>query len=476
VHFRRDFAVVVLVSTLLLAPCFWHSRIQAGDLSSHAYNAWLALQVEHGNGHGLFIENPWTNVLFDLMLAGLAKAAGVAAAQRIAVSTAVLIFFWGSFALVSAVARKRPWFLTPCLAILAYGWTFHMGLFNFYLSAGLSMWALFFASKRGTVFPIAALALVVLAAFAHTLPVFWAVGAGAYAWLWPRAPRRIRILMPILALSAIAAARFALMKLFACDWSIIQIFNMVAADQAAVFGTKYFSIGFALLGFWIILFFRLVQTVGRKAFACAPFHIALFAAAAVLLIPTRIQLPEYKHVLGYVSERSSLLVGICLCALFGAANPGRLAKVWICITAAVYFSFLYADTRALNDFEDAMQRVVATLPPGQRVVCSVRPYHSRVNALAHVVDRVCIGRCFSYANYELSTGQFRLRARDDSSIVVTNYDDSYALQIGSYVVKERDLPLHQIYLAGDKPTDLRVKLLNAGELSGATWWESAPFL
>jgi hypothetical protein len=38
--FRR-WLVYVPVSLGLLLPCYWQPRIQAGDLSSHIYNAWL---------------------------------------------------------------------------------------------------------------------------------------------------------------------------------------------------------------------------------------------------------------------------------------------------------------------------------------------------------------------------------------------------------------------------------------------------
>jgi len=33
-----------------------------------------------------------------------------------------------------------------------------------------------------------------------------------------------------------------------------------------------------------------------------------------------------------------------------------------------------------------------------------------VQFIAHSVDRACIGHCFSYSNYEPSSGQFRVRA------------------------------------------------------------------
>jgi hypothetical protein len=57
-------------SLLLLVPCFWQPRIQAGDLSSHLYNAWLAQLIERGQAPGLTLARQSNNVLFDLMLGG----------------------------------------------------------------------------------------------------------------------------------------------------------------------------------------------------------------------------------------------------------------------------------------------------------------------------------------------------------------------------------------------------------------------
>ena len=109
----------VLTSLLLLVPCYWQSRLQLGDLSSHIYNAWLAQLIESGRAPGLTIVPQTTNVLFDLMLSGLFKTLGAEAAQRISVSLAVLTFVWGAFAFVSVVAGRRAWGLMPAIAMLA---------------------------------------------------------------------------------------------------------------------------------------------------------------------------------------------------------------------------------------------------------------------------------------------------------------------------------------------------------------------
>jgi len=99
---------VLLISAAVLIPCFWHSRIQAGDLSSHLYNAWLADLIGQGKAPGLAIVSQRTNVLFDWIIAALIKHLGVAAAEHIAVPLVVLVFFWGAFAMVSSMSGTRP--------------------------------------------------------------------------------------------------------------------------------------------------------------------------------------------------------------------------------------------------------------------------------------------------------------------------------------------------------------------------------
>src|SRR5579859_1082001 len=142
----RDFLLrcwrqVVAISAVLLIPCFWHRRIEAGDLASHVYNAWLVQLIERGQAPGLYLARQWNNVLFDLLLLKFGNLFGLPAAQRIAVAICVLVFFWGLFALIAAVSRRVPWAWLPCVAMLAYGWTFNIGFFNYYLSLGLGFFA-----------------------------------------------------------------------------------------------------------------------------------------------------------------------------------------------------------------------------------------------------------------------------------------------------------------------------------------------
>jgi hypothetical protein len=92
----------------------------------------------------------------------------------------------------------------------------------------------------------------------------------------------------------------------------------------------------------------------------------------------------------------------------------------------------------------------------------------RVDGVPHMVDRVCIGHCYSYANYEPSTAQFRVRATGRNPYLLSGLADSYLMQVGSYVVKERDLPLYQVDL--DAAGRIIIKSLPAGFRCGTPAW------
>jgi hypothetical protein len=121
---------VLGISVLLLVPCFWHRRIEASDLASHTYNAWLAQLIARVPAPGLHVVPQATNVLFDTALARLSGLIGLDAAERVVVAACVLTFFWGAFALTGAVTARPPWFFAPALAMVAHGWTFSMGLMS----------------------------------------------------------------------------------------------------------------------------------------------------------------------------------------------------------------------------------------------------------------------------------------------------------------------------------------------------------
>jgi hypothetical protein len=461
---------VALISALVLAPCFWQARIQAVDLTSHLYNAWLSILIGEGKAPGLAIVPQRTNVLFDLVLTGLMRTVGPWAAEHIAVSLAVLVFFWGAFAMICAISRRRQWYILAFIAMLAYGWTYHMGFMNFYLSLGLCCFAFSLLWKGHWKTAICALPLVALALVAHAIPVAWLGGAMAYTWVARRISPHARPILLFAAVALLAVTRQFLMSHFATRWEPSQFISMTGADQIWVFQSKYHPLEFMLLAIWFSLLRRLVKfNGGEQVLFGIPFQLCVVVAAAVLLLPGAILLPGYNHALRYISERMSLVVGLAACALAGSVSPGKREKAAIALLTALFFAFLYVDARSLNHVESLLEQSVAQIPPGSRVISALCDQHKDVNLLGHMLDRVCIRHCFSYANYEPSSAAFRVRVTGENPIVVAEDRDSNALQEGRYVVKPADLPLYQIYLRGRY---LNTRLLAAGEVTGATCLES----
>jgi hypothetical protein len=426
--------------------------------------------IESGRAPGLAIVPQTTNVLFDLMLSGLFKAFGAEAAQRISVSLAVLTFVWGAFAFVSVVAGRRAWGLMPAIAMLTYGWVLHMGLFNFYLSLGLCFWALALAWEWKPRRVAAAAPVLIVAYVAHGLPVAWTVALLAYLWLARRMTPPKRAILMAVSLAAMVAARAVVTGMMSYIWLPQQMVEITGTDQLWVFDGKYLAPFLGLLLVSVLLFVRLLGASGaRNVVSGLPFQIGVLSAAGVFIVPTRLQIPGYNHALVYIAERMSLAVGICLCALLAAAPMRAYHRYAMGVVALLFFGFLYRDEGALNAFEDRMTRLVSQLPPGQRVVSAINDPTLRISALTHMIDRACLGRCYSYANYEPSTAQFRIRAVAENPIVVSTYADSSHLQEGSYIVKQSDVPLYQVDL--DPAGHMAIRILTAGAQSGITYWK-----
>src|ERR1700723_1597553 len=165
--FARRYARQLLgISALVLAPCFWHRTIVASDLGSHVYNAWLTQLIRQGQAPGLWLATRWDNVLFDCLLDFFGRFFSLGMAEKISVSLSGLVFFWGVFAFVCAAARRAPWFLIPCIAMVSYGYTFHMGFLNYYISLGLGFWGVaIFWRGRGweRIVPILLVPIIMLA-------------------------------------------------------------------------------------------------------------------------------------------------------------------------------------------------------------------------------------------------------------------------------------------------------------------------
>jgi hypothetical protein len=308
-----------------------------------------------------------------------------------------------------------------------------------------------------------------VAYLAHALPVAWVAGLAAFKVVAGRLPGELRPYLIAGALLVMVVAGAILARTMETHWSAQQLMLTTGLDQIWIFDSKYYALRMALLFLWIVLFLNMVRgSDARQVLGGPPFQFCVLSAAAVFILPTWILIPGYRHALAYIAERMSLGLGICFCALLAGARPRRFERGAMVAIAVIFFAFLYRDEHALNSFEDRMQQVLAALPAGQRVISAIDDPGLRAGALAHMIDRACIGHCYSYANYEPSTAQFRIRAERENPYVASSYKDSWLMQVGMYVVTDRDLPLYQVDL--DASGQLVLKSLRAGEACGSTKW------
>jgi hypothetical protein len=443
---------VFALSLLIVIPCFWHRRIEAGDLASHVYNAWLAQLIAKGQAPGLYLIHQWNNVLFDLALLHVANLFGIAAAEKIVVSGCVLIFFWGVFALVGAVAERAPWHLAPCLAMLAYGYTFNMGFLNYYVSIGLACFCLALAWQgRGWdwLLVVASLPLVLLG---HPIGFLWLVGTVAYITLWKRMRPGWRLLLPATAAAGFYVVRWYLANhaQYQADWTQEPFYKFNGADQLILYGDRYAILSWVAL-LWGLVCFTAEVFIHRgekgywKAFRLiVEFYLVAFCATA--LLPENFHVSLFAGWIGLLVSRLTTISAVFGLCVLGCLKPRWWQATGFAACAAIFFVFLYQDTGALNRMESQAEKLLSGLAPGTKVVATIfEPQGSRMEFIVHVVDRACIGRCFSYANYEPSSGQFRIRVRQGSPVVTASADDSEDMQGGAYEVQEEDLPLKLVY-------------------------------
>ena len=470
---RRHLAAVILVSILLIIPCIWHHHIEAGDLPSHVYNIWLAQLVTKGQAPGLYLVPRYDNVLFDFALFYTADLFGIRAAEKIVVSVCVLIFVWGVFSFVAAVSRRLPWFLLPCIAMLAYGYVFNMGFFNYYLSVGLASFvlALTWRTARAGNW-LLALLITPLVLLAHPIGFLWLIGTLAYRHLRERLPGWTKLALPLSAVAAFAAVHWYLAHrvAFPVDWQPKPLYLLLGADQLHLFANRYIALSWFVLAFGVLC--AAVEVVAHrrdkphwKHFlpALELYAIALLGAA---LLPENLRPPFTAGWIGLVVSRVTVITaifGICVLGLF---RPRRWHLAGFGAITTVFFVFLYQDTAWLSRLEANAESLLATLPFGARIIPAIdAPEDSRITFIGHIADRACVHRCFTYSNYEPGSQQFRVRVRPEGSPLVTSSEeDAENMVSGGYEVQDRDPPLTLLFQCDlDDATKLCLRQLRPGD-------------
>ena len=462
---------ILAISLLILIPCFWHRHIEAGDLGSHVYNAWLAQLIAKGEAPGLYVVRQWNNVLVDLSLFHLGNVLGLPAAEKIVVAASVLIFFWGAFSFITVLTERPPWTLVPCLAMLAYGYAFSMGFLNYYVSVGFACIALAVAWRGGAGNWLSAVPFGFLAFIAHPIGFLWLLATLGYVTLWRVIPEWWRLLLPIAAAAAfLFVHHYVAGSNLDVSWLQTPFYLVNGSDQLNLYGHEYALLADAAALWGVVCFvaglllsYENLEGAGKKLRLVLELYLVSFCATA--LLPENVRTDLYAGWIGLIVSRLTIISAVLGIGVLGCLKPRKLYFAGYAACAAVFFVLLYRDTATLNRLEANAERLVTTLPYGTRVVPVLNaPDDWRVQFIHHAVERACIGHCFSYSNYEPSSLQFRIRVRPGSPVVDASSDDAESMPSGDYVVKPTDPPLTAIYQCDDSDiTKLCAALLHPGD-------------
>ena len=467
-----------ITSFLILIPCFWHHHIQAGDSGSHVYNAWLADLAAKNQAPGVYTVWRWDNILFDLLLSAFGKFLGWNLSEKLAISVCVLVFFWGVFALVTALSGKQPWTLLPGLVMLAYGYTFHVGFFNYYLSIALACIGLALLHRGGLRNILFAAVLLPLSLLAHPIGFLWFLGTAAYL-LIRRTLGKWKLVLPVAAILGAVATRLVILHLVSrgfwsdIGWPEHPFYVLNGSDQFAVFGPRFWYISWFFAA-WVAVVLLLNLRDSRPSIKWwkdrrLSLELFLVAFCWTSLLPENLLSSNGTGWIGLIIARLTLITAIFAFCLLGSLRIPTPAVVALAGCAGVFFAMIYQDTASLDRMEANADQLIASLPAGSRVLRTLQPDDDwRAGFIYHLIDRACISHCFAYSNYEPGTKQFRVRVQPGSPVVTSDPDDSESMESGEYQVQEDDLPIWQIDQCDPEDwTHLCLRQLKAGELNGA---------
>jgi hypothetical protein len=473
---RTNILLMSVISAALIIPCFWHRHIEAGDLPSHTFNAWLASLIQQGRAPGLYLAPQWYNVLFDSLLLYSAKLFGFVAGPKIVVAISVLTFFWGVFSFVAAVSERPPWLLTPCIAMLAYGYTFNMGFFNYYLSMGLACFGLAILWKQPQLWDwLAAILVFTLATFAHPIGPLWFAGVLVYMavrrnirWPW-------RLILPAAIIAIFIAGHWYLENWsdFEFSWPGRPFYVFNGLDQFVLYSVRYRFVPYALLAIFIFWLASEYYQRREAPIFSSPFFLSvelyLVAFCVISLLPQNLRGGPFSAWIGLLVSRLTVISAIFALCTLSTLRPSKPAALATLACSIFFFTLLYHDTATLNRLESRAEALTASLPFGTLVIPTLAsPPDSRIQFVHHIVDRACIGHCFTYSNYEPSSSQFHVRVSPGSPLIVYRAADAQEMEAGNYIVRASDPPFVDIYQCSSTDfTILCARRLNLGETTGS---------
>jgi hypothetical protein len=281
--------------------------------------------------------------------------------------------------------------------------------------------------------------------------------------------------VPGAAVLAVVVARLYLMRHYESFgvWETFGpgIYN--GSDQLALYGMCYYILsGVALLfGVGCFVADRLRRDRSQDSWPNMrlPLELHWFLVFAIYVLPDVLRVPLYSGWVGALALRLTTVAGVMGLCVLALMQSRKWHTAGFAIIAVVFFTFLYQDTATLNRMEAQIERLIeSSVPAGGRVTATIwAPPESRLPYIVHMVDRACLGKCFSFQNYEPPSRQFRVHVSEGSPLNTDDSNASQQMEAGEYVVQPGDLPMAQIYQCDENDlTRLCARQLAAGEANG----------
>ena len=393
-----------LVLTAYLWPFWAVPWFPTQDGPSHVYNAWVLLHLDAAPYARLY---EWRlalvpNWLGTLVLIGAGRVEGVALAEKVLLTVAVVGFTLGFTALVRGDRRTAPpiALLGP---MLAFGWPLHMGFYGYALGWAMVPWGWVLA-RHPTRRRLLSLAFLAVAAwFAHGAAAGMLVlGAGVVA----TAARRPRVLVALAPGAALVA--WELLRLpgegGAVRWDAARLLETVATLRGLVAyeGVQEWTAGAAA----VVILALVARGVARAA---TPW---LIIAAAGLVVYAVLPDGNLRH--WFLSERLSLLPWLALCPIAAVPAWPRLQTAVLAGLALTHLGVTLGPQRALSDELASLLSLRENIGPGANVLPMIfdaaPPHRAQVflhaaGYLGPLCDAVDLG------NYEPQTDHFQTRLR-----------------------------------------------------------------
>jgi hypothetical protein len=288
-------------------------------------------------------------------------------------------------------------------------------------------------------------------------------------WAWPW-----RLILPAAIIALFLAGHWYLENWsdFEFSWPERPFYVFNGLDQLVLYSAHYRFVAYALLAifiFWLASEYfhrRQAPIFSNPFFLSVELYLVTFCVTS--LLPQNLRGGPYSAWIGLLVSRLTIISAIFALCMLSSLRPNKPAAIATLACSLLFFTLLYRDTATLSRLESHAESLTAVLPFGTRVIPTLTsPDDSRIQFVHHIVDRACIGHCFTYSNYEPSSGQFHVRVLPGSPLIAYHAAVAQEMEAGNYIVRASDPPFVDIYQCD--PADFTVlcaRTLTPGEITG----------